>query len=612
MGGNALRSQISRTVALLPVLAMAHQLSAGTLTGNAWVEMVKGRPAGGHVALYEWNIYLSKDGGGVSGQQFRVGLPPNPSQAYYTFTSSSGGYTLFLDQPLFFGRPAVFNGITMPPIGTITLDVQPPTDYSCAFGTKSDPWGSNPWTGFSATWYQTFIATGNSITGIDFKLAGTNTSKVAISIHADPGNGSNVSTWPQVGSTRTVNNVGSLKDNWIRYRSGAIPTTAGQRYALKLAGVGGSPNSEFSIFRRIEDGNGYAGGQAFNAAGTGQNFDLYAIVFSDNDGTVVPYCSLEYEQGELAGWAGVWTQQIQAMGNGLAGAVFYYAGGDTWDKEFTFKVRSGSVNGTQVGPAKNGRGAYQASSNGLAAVSWAPGEVPLTPGQVYYLEISHPSGFNPARFTQPENAYAPGHAWQSYGAQPGVDLLMQVVEYSGQAAVPPSIIRTPASFNRTVPRGENLASDSFALSNGGGGLLSYSLTGSAGWLAPAPATGQATTETDNIAIQYNTSNLVMGPYSGTITITAPGASNTPQVVTVNLQVGPPLYAAADLDRDNDVDLDDFGKLQRCYSGAGVVQNAPDCIVARIDADEDVDLDDMNLMLGCLSGAGVQADTLCAE
>src|SRR5690606_8103766 len=145
-----------------------------------------------------------------------------------------------------------------------------------------------------------------------------------------------------------------------------------QRYALKLTGNAGVPNNEFASCRRIEDGLGYAQGQAFNANGQPQNFDLYAVILSHNDGTVIPYCTLNHDSGDLAGWAGVWAQQIKAKGNGLAGATLYFAGGDSWEKDITFKVRTGGPDGTQVGPSKTGRSAYQAGSNGHVAVSWDP------------------------------------------------------------------------------------------------------------------------------------------------------------------------------------------------------------------------------------------------
>ena len=60
----------------------------------------------------------------------------------------------------------------------------------------------------------------------------------------------------------------------------------------------------------------------------------------------------------------------------------------------------------------------------------------------------------------------------------------------------------------------------------------------------------------------------------------------------------------DFDDDCDVDQTDFGLFQACYSGAGIVQDLPECVPARLDTDEDVDATDFAFFPGCLSGPGV--------
>ena len=65
------------------------------------------------------------------GDSFRVGdpgtCPGNPS--CYTFTMPGGDYSLFLDQPKFWGRPTVVPNVTIPGSGSVNLDVSLPTDY---------------------------------------------------------------------------------------------------------------------------------------------------------------------------------------------------------------------------------------------------------------------------------------------------------------------------------------------------------------------------------------------------------------------------------------------------------------------------------------------------
>lgn len=76
-------------------------------------------------------------------------------------------------------------------------------------------------------------------------------------------------------------------------------------------------------------------------------------------------------------------------------------------------------------------------------------------------------------------------------------------------------------------------------------------------------------------------------------------------VAQNLIVG-------DFDNDCDVDQSDFGVLQACYSGAGIVQDKPECAVARLDQDDDVDIEDFIRFWKCFSGPGVCAIPGCAD
>lgn len=66
----------------------------------------------------------------------------------------------------------------------------------------------------------------------------------------------------------------------------------------------------------------------------------------------------------------------------------------------------------------------------------------------------------------------------------------------------------------------------------------------------------------------------------------------------------------DLDRDGDVDQDDFGMLQACLSGSFVPQTDPACRDARLDGDDDVDSADVQLFVGCVSGPNVPSDPDC--
>lgn len=70
-------------------------------------------------------------------------------------------------------------------------------------------------------------------------------------------------------------------------------------------------------------------------------------------------------------------------------------------------------------------------------------------------------------------------------------------------------------------------------------------------------------------------------------------------------------ARTDFDLDNDVDLDDFGHLQACFTGPGVAQIDPACQDARLDDDTDVDQSELAIFLDCMGGANTPADPLCS-
>lgn len=88
----------------------------------------------------------------------------------------------------------------------------------------------------------------------------------------------------------------------------------------------------------------------------------------------------------------------------------------------------------------------------------------------------------------------------------------------------------------------------------------------------------------------------------------------PAVCLVQISlVGPPPEpdVPGDFDCDRDVDQENFGRFQTCFSGPGIVQEAPPCLGARLDEDEDVDQDDFAIFQDCMSGANITADPDCA-
>lgn len=404
----------------------------GVVQGFGRYPKLINQPSRGYQQLYEWNLFMCPFGGTSVGPSRRLGAPPGePARhdGYYQISAAPGRYALYVNQPLFYARPRVVPEVMLESGKTVTRHVGPAVDFCC---NTTDTWAL-PW---QDTWYQTFEARGSGITGISFRLAGTSADAMEVSVlSADAGKPVTQWSLASAGATRRVS-VGALGDNWVRWRSGTVPTEPGKTYAVRLNGVSGG-DRKFSPFNRNKDSYSYASGEARNAAGAAQNYDLNVTVFSDSDGTVVSYCKTTTGLGELRDgfYGGRWGQTFQAKGNALAAVDVWAAGADNhWDLDFTFTVRKGGPTGQRVGPSKTTRAAYQAFGVGLHAVCYNPGEVTLEPGATYYVEFTNPEGFNPFVMNDSQDAYAGGRAYKDGVAADGgsADLSMTIMEYASE------------------------------------------------------------------------------------------------------------------------------------------------------------------------------------
>src|SRR2546426_768400 len=98
------------------------------------------------------------------------------------------------------------------------------------------------------------------------------------------------------------------------------------------------------------------------------------------------------------------------------------------------------------------------------------------------------------------------------------------------------VSRNVLYFNAAVSGG-NPANHSLAISNGGSGSLNWSAMASStgNWLSVTPGSG---TGAGMLTVSAAAGSLVSGTYTGTITITASGAVNSPVVVPVVFRIGP--------------------------------------------------------------------------
>ena len=108
-------------------------------------------------------------------------------------------------------------------------------------------------------------------------------------------------------------------------------------------------------------------------------------------------------------------------------------------------------------------------------------------------------------------------------------------------APPPAIQLSSTALSFTARQGEaNPPSQTLSVSNSGGGRLTFgaivNTTSGGNWLSVSPSAGVAPA---TLTVAVNIAGLGPGTYSGTIQIADPGATNSPQTVSVTLTVQPP-------------------------------------------------------------------------
>ena len=84
---------------------------------------------------------------------------------------------------------------------------------------------------------------------------------------------------------------------------------------------------------------------------------------------------------------------------------------------------------------------------------------------------------------------------------------------------------------------QNAPADSLTITNSGSGSMNYTLSENSSWFSISSTGGTILPGDDEtITINYNTSGLAIGTYTDKITITAPGAPNSPVEITVSVTV----------------------------------------------------------------------------
>jgi len=119
--------------------------------------------------------------------------------------------------------------------------------------------------------------------------------------------------------------------------------------------------------------------------------------------------------------------------------------------------------------------------------------------------------------------------------------LMAETWYDSLVKTIPAIEVDQTSFTFEAVQGKsNSPSQTFNIRNSGEGRLRYQISDNKNWIIVSPESGESEGEWDEIEVSVNISNLPPGNYQGTVNVSSEYASNSPQMLTVELTVSGPI------------------------------------------------------------------------
>jgi len=102
---------------------------------------------------------------------------------------------------------------------------------------------------------------------------------------------------------------------------------------------------------------------------------------------------------------------------------------------------------------------------------------------------------------------------------------------------PPQIWVNPKNFSLNAQEaGANPTIQNLVINNTGPGTLSYTISSNVPWLRALPPSGQSQGTAQSHTIKADISNLSSGSYTGLLSINSNSAANSPQTVTVSLEI----------------------------------------------------------------------------
>ncbi len=146
---------------------------------------------------------------------------------------------------------------------------------------------------------------------------------------------------------------------------------------------------------------------------------------------------------------------------------------------------------------------------------------------------------NPEEITVTIDASALGsgpHAASITVTDAGASNSPQIIPVLLTVADAPALDVSTTTITESLWPGQTSDTKYIAVSNSGGGSMGYTVANSQSWLTTSLTSGSCTNESDLIYLAFDATSLAGGVHNDTVTITAAGASGSPQNVNVELTV----------------------------------------------------------------------------
>lgn len=318
------------------------------------------------------------------------------------------------------------------------------------------------------------------------------------------------------------------------------PVLAVSPSTLSFSAVQGSANPAAQVVSIANTGGGTLSWTATIASGA----DFLAI--SPSSGTAPASLSVSVNAAGKA--PGSHTGSVQISASGVSGSPQTVAVTLVVSAGPVLAVNASTLSFTgQTGQSINAQ-TVQITNTGAGTLSWTASAA-VTVGAPNWLSVSPASGAAPSALTVAVNS-----SGLAAGTHQGVVTVTAAGATGSPRTVNVSLILTAANqpvlalsprlMQFTTPSNASPLPQTLQVQNTGSSAINFTIqtsTVSGGnWLLVTPSSGTATAAAPgSVLVQVNSTALSPGNYSGTINVSSPNASNSPQALSVSLAVGAP-------------------------------------------------------------------------